>query len=139
VSVCPPPPRPNFFVFDAVRVVSKESRRLVLSRTYYRLLIIIINYYYYYIGKIKFGDTAYQTSSVRCFFLMSFVALNIAPLSWKQSAFVFLLGTYVTLPRSVAPSATALQLDVFLLQMQFVNVQIFLITHARVCTIKSLS
>jgi hypothetical protein len=33
-------------------------------------------------------------------------------------------------PRSVAPSATALQLDVFLLQMQFVNVQIFLITHA---------
>jgi hypothetical protein len=30
------------------------------------------------------------------------------------------------LPRSVAPSATALQQDVYLLQMQFVNLQIFL-------------
>jgi hypothetical protein len=33
-------------------------------------------------------------------------------LSWKQSAFLFLLGRQVTLTRSVAPSATALQLDV---------------------------
>jgi hypothetical protein len=41
----------------------------------------------------------------------------------------FLLGTYVTLPRSLAPAATALQLDVFLLLIQFVNTQIFLITH----------
>jgi hypothetical protein len=58
-------------------------------------------------------------------FLMSLVALNMVPLSWKQSAFVFLLGTYVTLPRSVAPSATVLQLEVFLLDMQFVNILIF--------------
>jgi hypothetical protein len=43
---------------------------------------------------------------------MSFVALNIAPLFWKQSAFVLLLGTYVTLPSLIAPSATALQQDV---------------------------
>jgi hypothetical protein len=51
--------------------------------------------------------------------------------SWKQSAFVFLLGTYsyLTLPRSLAPSATALQLDVFLLQMPFVNLQIFLVSR----------
>jgi hypothetical protein len=57
------------------------------------------------------------------------MTLNIASLSWKQSAFVFLLGTYVTLPRSVAPSATALQQDVYLLQMQFVNLQIFLVSR----------
>jgi hypothetical protein len=57
---------------------------------------------------------------------MSLVALNIAPLSWKESAFGFLLGTYVTLAISVAPSATALQQDVYLLQLQFVNLQIFL-------------
>jgi hypothetical protein len=57
---------------------------------------------------------------------MSLAAPNIAPLSWKQSAFVFLLGI---LTRSVAPSATALQLDVFLLEMQFVNLQIFLVSR----------
>jgi hypothetical protein len=38
------------------------------------------------------------------------MALNVASLTSKQSAFAFLLGTYVrvTLPRSVAPSANAL-------------------------------
>jgi hypothetical protein len=60
---------------------------------------------------------------------MALVALNIASLSWKQSPFVFPLGTYVTLPRSVAPSATALQQDVFLLQMQFLNLQIFIVSR----------
>jgi hypothetical protein len=35
----------------------------------------------------------------------------------------------VTLTRSVAPSATALQQDMYLLQMQFVNLQIFLVSH----------
>jgi hypothetical protein len=61
---------------------------------------------------------------------MSLVALNIAPLSWKQSAFVFLQWTYsyVTLPRSVAPSATVLQLDAYLLQIKFVNLQLFLVS-----------
>jgi hypothetical protein len=56
---------------------------------------------------------------------MSLVALNIATLSWRQSAFVFPLGTYVILPRSVAPSAIALPLDVYLLQMQFKSKDIF--------------
>jgi hypothetical protein len=55
---------------------------------------------------------------------LSLVALNVAPLSLKQLAFVFLPGTYVTLPRSVAPSAIALWLDVFLLQMPFINLQL---------------
>jgi hypothetical protein len=65
---------------------------------------------------------------------MSLVALNIAPLSWKQSAFVFLLGTYtyVILPRSVAPAATTLQQDVYLLQMEFVNLRIFLVSRVLV-------
>jgi hypothetical protein len=57
------------------------------------------------------------------------VALNIALLSWKQSAFVFLLGTYAILTRSDIPSATGLQLDVFRLQVQPVNLQIFLVSH----------
>jgi hypothetical protein len=60
---------------------------------------------------------------------MSSVALNIAPLSWKQSAFVFLLAINVILRRSIAPSATALQQDVYLLQMQFLNLQIFLVSR----------
>jgi hypothetical protein len=34
---------------------------------------------------------------------------------------VFPLGIYANLPRSVAPSAIALQQDVYLLPMQFVN------------------
>jgi hypothetical protein len=45
------------------------------------------------------------------------MALNPAPLSSKQSAFVFLPGTHGTLC-SVAPLATALQPDVFLLQIR---------------------
>jgi hypothetical protein len=56
---------------------------------------------------------------------MFFVALNIASQSWKLSVSVSPLGTYATLPRSVAPSATVLELDVFLLQMQLLNLQIF--------------
>jgi hypothetical protein len=56
---------------------------------------------------------------------MVLAALNIARLSWKLSEFLFPLGTYVISPRSVAPSATALQQDLYLLQMQFVNLQIF--------------
>jgi hypothetical protein len=44
-----------------------------------------------------------------------------APLPWKLSVFLFPLGTHVILLRSVAPSATALQQDVYLLPMQFVN------------------
>jgi hypothetical protein len=51
--------------------------------------------------------------------------LNVAPLSSKWSAFVFLLGTFVTSTCSLALLATAFQLDVFQRQMQFVNLQIF--------------
>jgi hypothetical protein len=51
------------------------------------------------------------------------LALNVAPLFLKQLAFMFLLETYDTLLCSVAPGATALQLDVFLLLMKFVNLQ----------------
>jgi hypothetical protein len=53
------------------------------------------------------------------------VALNMAHLSSKLLEFLSLLGTYVTWQRSVAPSASALQIDGFLLQMQFVNLHIF--------------
>jgi hypothetical protein len=55
-------------------------------------------------------------------------ALNAAPLFWKQSVFVFLLGTYATFLSSAAPPpATALRLDVIQLLMQFVNSQNILI------------
>jgi hypothetical protein len=57
------------------------------------------------------------------------MALNIAPLSWKQSAFLFLLEIYVTLTHSAAPLATVLQPDVFLLRLHFVNPQIFLVSY----------
>jgi hypothetical protein len=60
---------------------------------------------------------------------MSLASLNIAPLSSKQPAFVSLSGTYVTWPRPIGPAAGVLQLDVFLLQMQFVNVQIFVVIN----------
>jgi hypothetical protein len=60
---------------------------------------------------------------------MFIMKLNVAPLSQKQPAFMFLLGAYVTLPSSVAPPTTALPLDVFLLQMQFANVQIFFLEN----------
>jgi hypothetical protein len=57
-------------------------------------------------------------------FLMK-VALNVAPLTSKHSAFVFLLGACGTSPRSVVPAATALQVGVLQLLMEFVNLQIF--------------
>jgi hypothetical protein len=63
---------------------------------------------------------------------MPFVVLNIALLFWKLSVSVFQHGTYVTIPRSVAPSATALQQDVYLLPMQFPNLLIFLVSHVGV-------
>jgi hypothetical protein len=63
------------------------------------------------------------------FLINVFSGAKYCPCAWKQSAFVFPLGTYVTLPRSVAPSATALQQDMYLLQMQFVNLQIVLLSH----------
>jgi hypothetical protein len=63
------------------------------------------------------------------FLINVFSGTKYCPSVWKQLAFVFPLGTYVTLPRSVAPSATALQQDVHLLQMQFVNLQISLVSH----------
>jgi hypothetical protein len=61
--------------------------------------------------------------------IMSLVAINIVSLSWKQSTFVFLPGTYFSLTYSVSSSATALQLDVFLIKTQFVTVQIILVSH----------
>jgi hypothetical protein len=64
------------------------------------------------------------------FLINVFSGTKCCPSVLETSAFVFLLGTYVTLPSSVVPSATALQLDVFLLQMQFVNLQILLVKHA---------
>jgi hypothetical protein len=45
-------------------------------------------------------------------FLMK-VLVNVAPLTSKYSDFVFLLGTYLTSPISVAPPATALQVVYF--------------------------
>jgi hypothetical protein len=49
------------------------------------------------------------------------MGLNVAPEFYKQSEFVFLLGTYVAFPCEAAPPITVLQLDVLLLPMQFVN------------------
>jgi hypothetical protein len=59
---------------------------------------------------------------------MFIMALNVAHLSQKQDAFRT-LETHLTLPRLVAPPATALQQDVYLLQVQSVNLQIFLETQ----------
>jgi hypothetical protein len=61
--------------------------------------------------------------SLRFIFIIfyNFMALNITLLSWKLSVSVFPLGTYVITTRSVAPSATARQQDVYLLPMQSVN------------------
>jgi hypothetical protein len=47
----------------------------------------------------------------------------------NRTEFLFLSVSYVTLTRSVAPSATVLQLNVFLLQMQFVNLHIFSVSR----------
>jgi hypothetical protein len=63
---------------------------------------------------------------------MPFVALNIALLPWKLSVSVFPIGTYVMTTRSVAPLATALQQDAYLLQMQSVNLWIFLVSRVGV-------
>jgi hypothetical protein len=58
---------------------------------------------------------------------MSVVGLNVAPLSSTESSFMFLLGTVVTSTCSLALLAAALQLDVFLWEMQFVNIRILLV------------
>jgi hypothetical protein len=68
-------------------------------------------------GKIKFSDTEYQASSLGCIKYCASVLETVT--------FVFLLGPYVTLPFSVAPSVSVLQLCGFLLQMKFVNIQMF--------------
>jgi hypothetical protein len=57
---------------------------------------------------------------------MFLVTLIVAPLSSKQSAFGFLLGTIVISNFPLALLATALQLDVFRPQMQTVNLQVLL-------------
>jgi hypothetical protein len=56
---------------------------------------------------------------MNCCFVI--IIIIIALLSWKLSVSVFPLGTYVISTRSVALSATALQQDVYMLPMQFVN------------------
>jgi hypothetical protein len=73
-----------------------------------------------------------QIVHIRChhfdalFLINVLMVLNIDHLSLKQSVFMLLLGTYITLLCLVAPLAPALQLDVFLLLMQLVNLQILL-------------
>jgi hypothetical protein len=79
--------------------------------------------------KLNFLALLIRRRQTDALFYMSLVAPSVASLPSKQSALVFLLGTYVTLPCSVAPPATALQLGVFLLQMAFVNVQASLETQ----------
>jgi hypothetical protein len=54
-----------------------------------------------------------------CFQQTFLVALNAVPLSSNKSAVEFLLGTFVTSPCSLDLLATALQLDVFQLQVRF--------------------
>jgi hypothetical protein len=60
--------------------------------------------------------------------IIIYYSAKYSPSLLETLAFVFLLGTFVTLPWSVAPPDSALQLDVFLRQMRFVNLQIFLET-----------
>jgi hypothetical protein len=87
------------------------------------------SYYYYsqpFATKDFFQDVEYhydnileklnlQTLHIRrrhfdaLFLINVFCDAKYCPCAWKLSASVFPLGTYVTLPRSVAPSATALQ------------------------------
>jgi hypothetical protein len=55
------------------------------------------------------------------FFINILEAINSAPLSSKQSACVFLIGTSENCPRSVVLPPTVLEPGVFLLQIQFVN------------------
>jgi hypothetical protein len=80
-----------------------------------------------------------QVASTECqatsLHLMPSVVLNVAALSSEQLAFRFLAITYLTWSLSVAPSATGLQPDVFLLEMQFINVQMFLITQVWVLNV----
>jgi hypothetical protein len=59
------------------------------------------------------------------FLINVLVTLNVAFLSSKQPASVFLLGTFATLPLSLSLPTAALQPDVFLLLIQLVNLQIF--------------
>jgi hypothetical protein len=55
------------------------------------------------------------------FLINAFSGTKHCPSVHETAAFAFLLGTCVTSPLSVAPSTIALQLDAFLLQMQFAN------------------
>jgi hypothetical protein len=81
-----------------------------------------VEYHYDIIlGKLNLQTLHIRRRHFDALFLMNaFCGTNYCP-SVLETVFVFPLGTYVILPRSVAPSATALQQDVYLLQMQFVN------------------
>jgi hypothetical protein len=55
------------------------------------------------------------------FLINAFCGTKYCPSVLETVVSVFQHGTYVTSPRSVAPSATALQHAVYLLPMQFIN------------------
>jgi hypothetical protein len=64
---------------------------------------------------------------------MPLAALNCAPLCSKQSALVFLLGTYVTLVCSVAPSVTAFHIGVFVFCFVMLSVALKIVQVATGC------
>jgi hypothetical protein len=76
--------------------------------------------------KLNFQATHTSFRKFDSLFLLNvLLAQNVAPLSSKQSAIVFLLETFVTSPGLIAPLATDIQLDVFLLHMQLITVNLF--------------
>jgi hypothetical protein len=71
------------------------------------------------------------------FLINMFSGNNVAPLSSIQLDFGFFLETFVASTSSLALLATALQLDAFEMQLQFLNLQIradFIIGHRLLST-----
>jgi hypothetical protein len=69
--------------------------------------------------------------SCALFLINAFSGAKCCPSVLETVDIRVLLGTDITLPCSLAPPATALQLDVFLLQIQFVNLQMSLETQVK--------
>jgi hypothetical protein len=117
----------NSFTFTGSNELEGMQRKLAAIR-HSRFFQDMKHYYGTILEKLNKQTLQIRRRHFDALFLMIFND-NIVPLFSKQSAFVLLFGIYVTLRGSVTPSTTAVQLDVFLLHMQFVNVGIFLITH----------
>jgi hypothetical protein len=94
-----------------------------------------VEYHYETIlGKLNLQTLYVRSSSLRCpAFNNVFTGIKYCFSGLEPVGISVPTRTYVTLRCPAAPSPTALQLDVFLLLMQFVNAQIFLITPVCEC------